>query len=129
MNSVTEVLIKARQYLIQFGWRKDDYGDPAKGFCLTGAIRAAVDVTDDRETNLPSVLKDTYAAFTAPLQRRGKNPFRYSEALPRTRVTPEQLEMYREPFADAGEIIEYNDSLNTADEALKLLDEAIKESA
>lgn len=128
MNNVTQVLTKARDYLNQFGWRKDDYGNPSIGFCLTGAIRAAADVTDDRVVNLPPILRDVYATFTKPLQHRGRDPFRYTELLPRRKCSPEELELYREPYADEGEIIDYNDSLVHKYEALKLLDEALEES-
>jgi hypothetical protein len=130
VNSVTEVLTKAKQYLTLFGWRQNEYGNPSTGFCLTGAIRAAVDVTDENEINLPPILNDVYAAFTRPLQRRGKVPYRYSEALPHRACSPKEIELYREPFADAGEVIEYNDYvIHNQSEAIALLDEAIIEAS
>ena len=126
MTNVLNVLLKAKQYLEQFGWRRDDYGNPQTGFCLTGAIRAAVDVTDDRVTNLPPILMDAYAAFSKPLRNRGVNVYRYTANLPKKVLTEKQLSLYREDFADEGDIIEWNDKVNKED-AMQLIDEAIKE--
>lgn len=127
MNNIVAILSKAKQYIEQFGWCQEKYGNPSTGFCLSGAIRAAVDITDERAE--PPELKDVYAVFTEPLKRRGKNPFRYAEALPNRRCSPEELELYREPYADAGEVIEYNDYHTRSKIAvLQLLDEALEEA-
>ena len=127
MSSVLEVLSKAKNYIERFGWIKGEYGDPWQGFCLTGACRAAVDVTGEQGDNLPPILRDVYAAFTTPLIRRGKDPWRYSEMTPRGPLTNQQLEYYREPLADSAELIDYNDYADVnKEDVLNLIDEAIE---
>lgn len=128
MSEVEKILRKAREYITTYGWIKDDYGSPATGFCLTGACRAAADVMDDREHDLPPVLRDVFAAFTKPLEARGKSPFRYSDVKVDI-APPGTVSWTLENIADQGEIIEYNDTLSNEDDVLALLDDAITYAA
>lgn len=125
VSEIVNILTKAKSYINQFGWLQGDYGNPNQGFCLTGAIRAAVDVTDDRVSNLPPILEDVYAIFTEPLVARGLLPYRYKVNTPHRALTSSEVIMYREDLADAGEIIEFNDNTNK-ESALALLDDAIE---
>lgn len=128
MNSIKAILIKAKEYLTIFGWIQDNYGNPSSGFCLTGACRAAVDVTHDRDTELPPILNDVWAVFTEPLKARGRSPWRYRSDRPDRACTISELNLYKEPFADAAELIEVNDHyLTTKDYIINLIDEAISE--
>ena len=125
MNNIVSIISKAKQYINTFGWIQGDYGNPTEGFCMVGAIRAAVDVTDDREYNLPPELLDVYKAFTKPLIRRGIEPYRYSAT-----TINEEITLKREPFADAANLIDYNDEGYVKQiDIIELFDDALEEAS
>jgi hypothetical protein len=129
VHSVTSILEKAKQYIETFGWIKEEYGSPNNGFCALGAIRAALDVTDYREHSLPPVINDVYKAFTVPLIKRGKSPYRYTFNGELAAITTSELTSYRESLAGAGDILDYNDEdAKSKTEILELFDDALAEA-
>ena|SRR6185436_3402764 len=125
VNNIASIINKAKQYITTFGWIKGDYGNPTIGFCIVGALRAAVDVTDNREYGLPSELNEAYKIFTEPLKVRGFFPYRY------TSYTAEnEILLVKEPFADAACLVDLNDETYASkEEIIKLFDEALEEAS
>lgn len=72
-----EVLVKAKAYLLEHGWRQGDFGDHGTPRCAVGALSSACGLEDPRDEGWPESMYRSLAAVEGVL---GLDP--YEDTLP-----------------------------------------------